>query len=417
MTMVGGGTAAGQAITLLVAPLLTRLYPPDVYGQASIFLALVAVLVPTLTLTLPLGLVLPRTDHEARHLAAASVLFATVSAAIVSLIAALFSAEVSNLTGIREPAVFIWMIIPATLAGSLQLIGQQWLIRRRSYRASSFSSIFGAIAGAIVRVGFGLLLPISAGLVAGNATTNVVQGIPALMHRGLTGSGLLPRIRLTTRRLRYLVLRYRDFVRFRMPQLLLNTGSSSLPIIALGSTNPEAAGFFALAKTIVDAPTTLIGKAVADVLNPRIVDTIRSGRSISPLLIKSTALLVAIGLPMFGLVFLFGPALFKVIFGPRWEQAGEYASWLSVWMFFGFANRPTVTASVPLNIQGVLLAYEVIATGMKIVALYVGLTLYSDIHFAVKLFCIFGAISYLGLIVWILLAARRHDLTSMRMTQ
>lgn len=416
VTLVSGGTAVGQAIALLVTPLLTRLYSPDVYGQASIFLSVIAVLVPTLTLTLPLGIVLPRTDHEARHLAAASVLFATISAVFITLLASFFMAEVARFTGIHEPAVFIWLIVPAILAGALQAIGQQWLIRHRDYKASAVAIMLGAIVGALVRTAFGLLLPISAGLVIGSAATNTMHGFPALMRRGVTGSGVIPRVRLTTRRLGYLTRRYGDFIRYRVPNHLLNSGSSYLPVIALGVASPQAAGFFALAKWIVDAPTTLIGDAVAGALSPRIVETIRTGRSLFPLLIKSTALLTGIGAPIFGTVFVFGPILFKVIFGAAWEPAGEYASLLAVWVFVGFANRPAVTAAAPLHIQSALLVYEVIATAMKIVAMYIGLKLYGDDLLAVKLFCVFGAVSYLGLIIWILLEARRYDRTLARLT-
>src|SRR5690606_18606068 len=107
------------------------------------------------------------------------------------------------------------------------------------------------------------------------------------------------------------------------------------------------------------------------------------------------------------LVIIFGPWIFGLVFGAEWNIAGEFARWMSLWLFFMFINRPVVVAIPILGLQKGFLIYEIITTFLKIIALVSGVYLYDSPLIAVAMFSIMGVISYIYLILWVILKAKR----------
>ena len=97
------------------------------------------------------------------------------------------------------------------------------------------------------------------------------------------------------------------------------------------------------------------------------------------------------------------------MFGAEWSEAGEYARWLSAMYLLRFANAPAVAATATLELQRGLAVYEILSAGLKVGALYTGLVLLDNETRAVSLYGLVGALSYGGLIGWVILEARRTD--------
>src|SRR3954464_573016 len=71
---LGGGTAGAQALILLTAPLLTRLYSPAEMGRFGVLLAFVAFTSVVVNLRFDMAIVSARTDIEADGLLAISAI-------------------------------------------------------------------------------------------------------------------------------------------------------------------------------------------------------------------------------------------------------------------------------------------------------------------------------------------------------
>ena len=84
------------------------------------------------------------------------------------------------------------------------------------------------------------------------------------------------------------------------------------------------------------------------------------------------------GIIPFGIVITFGPFLFEFVFGQGWARAGEYAVWLSTFLFFNFINKPAVAAVPVLRLQAGLLFYEIFSTGLKVISIVVGFLMFED---------------------------------------
>ncbi|MDD9206123.1 oligosaccharide flippase family protein, partial [Georgenia sp. 10Sc9-8] len=73
MAVIMTGAALAQVISLAFAPVLTRLYGPELFGVLGAFAAALAVMAPVATLGYQVAIVLPRDDAEASAFARIAV--------------------------------------------------------------------------------------------------------------------------------------------------------------------------------------------------------------------------------------------------------------------------------------------------------------------------------------------------------
>ena len=151
------GTATAQAITIAFAPVITRLYGPESFGQLGAFMALLNVLAPIAALTYPIAIVLPKKDEDALAIAKLSVLLA-LSVTVLVALALFFSAEqLAGSLGLQAIADFL-MLIPVAMffAACMQLLARYFPGRLNGHAQGifyGFSSGIGGVLGALVAGG------------------------------------------------------------------------------------------------------------------------------------------------------------------------------------------------------------------------------------------------------------------------
>jgi len=111
---------------------------------------------------------------------------------------------------------------------------------------------------------------------------------------------------------------------------------------------------------------------------------------LAPLYLRSTVGLFVLGTIPMTLFALWSPPLFVWVFGAQWQEAGEFARSLALWMLFGFANLPAIIFARLLRIQGFLLLFDLITLGVRCATLVGGGKLLSASE-TVALFSCVGA--------------------------
>lgn len=401
---VAGGTAAAQLVTLAAAPLLTRLYGPEVYGLQGVFASLVGVLAVAAALGFPLAIVLPARDAEARALARLSLSLAVVATGLFALLLALAGAPLLSLLGAGALLPLAGLLPLGVLATVATAVFTQWLARRGAWRFSARWTLGSALLVNGGKVGLGLVQPCALSLIGAQVGGQLL----ALAAAAALWWRREPRPDAPALSMREAASRHRDFARYRTPQNLINALSQSLPLLLLSAgAGPAAAGQYAVAMAVLAVPVALIAGAMQQVFYPRVAEAVRRGEDVRALLWRTTrALALASALP-FLLLVLAAPGLFAVVFGADWREGGEYARWLAAWMWLQCVNVPAVAAVPSLGLQRGLLVYEVMSTAAKAVALWVGLSVLGDDVAAVALFAGAGVLAYLGLIGWVLWCAGR----------
>lgn len=411
IAVVTSGTAGAQVITMAFAPVITRLYGPEPYGILGTFVAILAVATPIAALAYPIAVVLPRRDKEALSLLKLS---AYVSLVVASLLAGglwIGGEAAIALLGLEAVGGFIYLLPIAMLFAAWKQMARQWLIRKKAFGVVARSAVSHSGLLNSAKALAGLVHPVGAVLIVLSTLGNALHTV--LMLIGIRRRTTVDRVEPEDGqepRLAELAARYRDFPIYRGPQNLINAGSQNLPIIMLAAFfGPAAAGFYTLAKTVMGMPIALLGNSVQDVFYPRVTEAANSGEDVSRLIVKSTLGLLGIGILPFGIVFIFAPWFFGVVFGADWVQAGGYARWLALFFLFSLINKPSVAAVPVLGIQRGLLLYEVLSTSAKLTGFLMAVYLVGDDMLAVVAFSVIGACAYLVVILWILNSAKRGD--------
>ncbi|ERS11285.1 hypothetical protein Q673_11155 [Marinobacter sp. EN3] len=403
VAIVATGTAGAQAITVAFAPLITRLYGPEAFGMLGTFMAILGVLTPVAALTYPIAIVLPKSDVDAISLAKLSAVLALAVALITALVMLVGGEWIALALSLEAVAGFLLLIPVAMVFSAYQQILTQWLIRKKQFKITARVAVFQTLVVNSAKAGVGWFHPVGAALV-------VITVIGLASHALLLWTGMKGRTEAHPRpqdertgSTRELAKHHRDFPMYRAPQVALNALSQSLPVLMLASFfGPAAAGFYSLGKMVLGVPVTLIAKSVGDVFYPSVTKEINAGRSVFWLIGKATLGLAAIGAIPFISLIAFGPWIFSLIFGSEWSNAGEYAQWLALWLFFGFINIPSVAAVPALDLQSWLLFYEIVSTGAKLIALMIGFFVFDSDIVAVALMCVSGVFSYSLLIMKVL---------------
>ncbi|WP_068637833.1 oligosaccharide flippase family protein [Thauera butanivorans] len=404
---MAGGTALAQAITILFTPIITRLFPPEAYGALGTFSSLITILVPLVALSYPMAIVLSRDDSEAVSLTQLSGLIALLFAAVTLFLALMFEGELLDYMGMENFTGLPYLFAFAVLFSGLAQVFRSWLLREKDFSSLARMEVINSLFNNVSKSALGFFFPLAAALIGiyafGQAVQTLLYTLGLKARRGLAALGTFDALANAP----VVARKFSDFALYRAPQGFINAISQSLPILVLGFAFDQAVvGYYALAKSILSAPLTLVGKSVSDVFYPRLAEAVAEREDVSRLLIRSTLILFGIAALPFGVVFFYGPELFSFVFGTQWHNAGVFAGWISIWLLFGFINRPSVSAIAPLGIQKFLLGYEVLSIVAKALALAFGILVLKDETISVALFSCAGAIVNLYLVLHVIRKAR-----------
>lgn len=212
-------------------------------------------------------------------------------------------------------------------------VAQQWLIRKKAFKEVANVSVAHAFINYGSQAFAGVFFPLTGVLITIYSLAIAVRSTIAGYIGFKLASGASDDQK--TKPLKSIAYEYRDFPLFRAPQMVLYAASQSVPVLMLTLYfGAAAAGYYTLTRSILNIPVSLIGGSVQSVFYPSINDLFLSKKKTKPLIVKAILSLSALGLMPFLLIIIFGPFIFEAVFGQEWQQAGIYAQWVSVWMFF-----------------------------------------------------------------------------------
>ena len=146
-------------------------------------------------------------------------------------------------------------------------------------------------------------------------------------------------------------------------------------------------------------PGQFIGLSIRKVFFQKASELQSQNKNITRPLLKITLGIMLLGIIPFGSVILFGPDIFSMILGDNWVTAGEYARWISVWMFCSFANSPSLVMIPVFKLERIFFYYELVHVFLRLACLIYGGIVLHDILFTIISICIIGAIFNISLIV------------------
>ena len=356
---LAGANVVAQVLTLLAAPIITRLYLPSEMGTAALLFSLTGFFGTLLLLRYEHAYMLvDQRDEELAltrlvlRLALVMLMLATATAAAVMIFEVLGYGYL--------PLWSLLFLVPLVFMRGLTSAARQVAVRDAQVGLIARAVLVGAAVLVGTRIVAGLF---DAGLhgllisrVLGIATTVAILAWPWLKpywHAGLSrASGVAEVAR-----------RYRNFPTLEAPGLALNLAARLLPLPIIAAVyGTTEAGLFGLVFNVVFLPSRHVRKAIADVYHGEAAALVRKGDAVG--LVSLTGMffrrLLLLGLLMLPAIIVLAPMLFGPIFGEQWASAGDIAVLFSPWLFAALLVVPISRVLSLLQRQDLKLFYDTI---------------------------------------------------------
>lgn len=325
------GTVAGQAVSLLLSPVLTRLYSPSQFGYLSVYGAVLGIFGTVASLGLDIAIPICIAERDCANLLALNGLALIATTGLVALLAWLVSAHVLSVLWVASLADYRWLL-PVGFAW----LGGYYIMVAVATRNGAFNDI------ARTRISQGVSGPLSQILLAfaGFGTPGLVLGFVIGQSSGtlLLLNRLVLRQRawlrgITWRGILDIAHRYASFPLLACwSRMLDNAGAGTILFVLFTACySSKVAGFMFLSERVIARPLLILSTSLLQVF------TGEAGRAIShdPVLLRRrfyqlVPLQFALVSGWILIANLIAAWAFPVLFGARWAEAVPYLYALSL---------------------------------------------------------------------------------------
>lgn len=260
------GNLISILLSLIFAPILSRIYPPESYGTFSVYNAIITNVSTFSLLTYNVALILPKEERKFNNLLRLTFLLTIIFSAISFLITLVFTSTILSTFSMKRIGALIYLLAPAIFLLGIGTILSQWLTRDKQFRKLTIVSSSNNLVTKIITLGLGYL---SQGNVLGFITgdfLNKVISVLFLFNKKIWKS---LKILISKFNLLEIISTAKEFKKYPLlvlPGEYINMFSEQLPIylisIYFGS---KELGYFAFATSILGMPMGLLGNAVRPV--------------------------------------------------------------------------------------------------------------------------------------------------------
>ena len=413
LTLMAGGTAAGQAVTILASPILSRLYGPADFGLLSVYGSMVSIVAVVSSLSYHQAIPAPEKDEDGANLTVLSLLLVALMALLSALLVALWPAQLQRYFGIPDFARYL-LAVPLGVVGlSAYEVLSQWAARKKAFGVLAKTSAQRGflqtgfqLAGGAAHVGtLGLIVGQLMGQWGG--TLQVARKswrADSDKFRGISRQTLLSAAR-----------RFRRFPLFTLPGAMINAvDSNAAPLLFAHFFGSTITGYFALGHRLVSVPFMLIGSSAQRVFYPAAAAAKHKG-TLAAETAETYLHLLRLILPVVLVMTACAPELFSVLMGARWREAGVYMQWLSLRACFTMLVFPLTPLIFVLEKQAVGTAFNGLQLVVRVGAVYVG-SRYNDARLAAALLGIGTGLLWLGYLFYLLaISGKRVSSAIMRL--
>ncbi|MCE9664977.1 oligosaccharide flippase family protein [Halomonas sp. M5N1S17] len=362
MAVLALGTGSAKLIGLAAIPILTRLYTPEHFGVLSVFTALVMILAPVVTLRYVMAIPLPNSDRLAMNLLSLCLVLIVVGTAGLTLLIWALGPWLLPLVSMEALEPYWWLIALGILGTSLYELLTLWATRKKAFKPMARTQVWQVTLGSVVKIGLGLLAVKPLGLLIGQ----VVQqggGVVSLTRYFLDSFRQHSRA-VSWPRMRFLSLRYLDLPKYRLPSQFLMVFATQAPLLFSAALfGAETTGQLGLALMALGLPIQLFGHTTGKAYFAEISQLGKQQpEKIRRLTVTVIKRLFLLSLAPCVVLLMGGPLLFTLAFGEQWQQAGVFASILSVYLLFQFISSPLVNALTVFDKQKLFLSINLIRT-------------------------------------------------------
>lgn len=394
------GTMISQLIPIIISPLLTRIYRPEDFGLFALYVAVTQMIAVIATARYELAIMIPEKEEDAHNLLVLSILITVIITLASFFIVWSFNSFICRLVGNTQLSKWLYFVpLSILFLGIFQALNY-WFNRHKNYRIISFSKIMQAVVNAITNLGLGIWRRGTFGLIVG------------LILGQLTAAGMLSRKyyqlnsnewRVVSREnIKRQAKLYSDFPKINSLHAFIDILQLSVVVFIISVFfESTIVGFYALTLRVLKTPLNFIGKAVAQVFYQRATESYNKGYNLRKLVKKTIIRLAIISLPFFLILFFFAPAIFSLVFGKEWVEAGHYTQILTPWLLLTFIYSPVSQIPLIVNKQRIYLVLGFVYNLLIILIFFYAGYFQKNIYLGMYLLTGVMSVFLIILIIWL----------------
>ncbi len=325
------GTVLGQMLSVLLSPVLTRIYGPVDFGTLGVYMSALNILVGLAALRYEIPLSTAATEESAVNMLALCAGLLVITTSLLALVAYLLPERLLVTMGFGH-LESARLLLPTGFA----FLGAYYVMMYFATRAQDFNSIARTrisqgVTGPVSQIGLGLLgggvTGLTVGFIIGQSSGTLLLFKRQVLNR-------LSSLRLISwRGIRRLAWQYRAFPLISSWANLIDTaGAGQLVYVLVAIFYPGGvAGYLFLAERVVARPLLMVSTSLLTVFMGEIGRTMTT----DPALLRRRFLQVSSRQFIFGAAWVITADIaawlaFPLIFGPSWADAVPYLLTLSV---------------------------------------------------------------------------------------
>ncbi len=394
------GTTLAQGITLLISPILSRLFTPHDFGVFGTFLSIVSAIALIASLRYEIAIVLPKKEDVAINLLALAALLTLIISTLSFIGVLLFKYFYPGYEFLDQDLKFLLYFIPVLILfiGFYQILNN-YANRLKKYRSIVNYRVSNSLVSSSVNIAMGGMKFGSIGLLVGAILGNGISVVIFFkeMYKDLKEQAGF----ISKGKMKEIAISYKEFP-------LVNSFQSISDMLQINGIiyfiiyffNSFIVGSFSYALRILQAPMNLLGSAMAQIFYQQASELKNNGENLKDIVKKTMIKSALTGLPIFLAIIFFGPQLFAFVFGETWREAGVYARILSPMLFFDFIRSPVSQVPLIIGRQKRLFSISLIGNFILIISMLYGGIFVHDVVKGLLMFTVLQSLYTIILLRW-----------------
>jgi O-antigen/teichoic acid export membrane protein len=374
ITALGGATLFAQALGAGAILLLARLYSPTDFGIYAAAISLTSIIVVAGCLRYEQAIPIADSRMQAAELIVLCACLAAAVLAISGLALVVLEPSIAGWLGVDTLRPYIVLILVASAVALTSSVLNAWAIRVRAFTGLARARIWQAVGLVTTQAALGVAGAGGTGLIVGDALGRGGGIAPLAGHLWRAEAAVLRRVR--TSPLLAVARRYRRFPVYSGPSALLDVINLQVPTLTfLSLFGPTTTGMLLLANRVATVPNGLTVAAVGPVFVAESARQARHPVALAALLDRTARRLLLMGSVPAAILMIGGPALFPLVFGDEWAQAGVLAAIFAPMYLAQMVTAPLSGILSVLERQDLHLAKELVnflLAGLVVAAAWAG---------------------------------------------
>lgn len=367
VTKISTGTAAGQIVSIVSLPVITRIYGPEVMGVWTTIYA-IATIVNTVS---DLGLVqsIMMEDERKVHNTYSVVFMLACLISFVSMSVVFLYCVLILRYNAKQSIVIVLFTFIYSVTVQLVQLSYTWLNRKKSYSVLMKNPLINQISVAFFSIILGMF-----GLKQYGYYIGVIMGqILTLFHmqRYLPKKIVTPSIQVIKETIQSNI----DFVKYQMLTNITLQIRNQLPILLIGGLfGNTILGYYSISQKMLNIPVTFIGQSLGKVFYQRCAEMQRSGARLGEFIYRNLKRAMMIAFVPMALLAAYGDAAIVMFFGTGYAVGGIIVRIIVFRSFFTFVSTATQGMDIVLKKQqyamGVGIAQTIAVASMILLSFY-----------------------------------------------